>query len=262
MSFWNFFTAQPYTNLHALNLDWIIDVVKRALSNSEAALGRVDGAAESATAAQAAADEANEAATGAAQSAASAAQTAAEAKAVAEEAKEIATQAAEATIPDGTITKAKLTPAFQSEINSIQTVAQAAGERASSAENVARDAQSAASAAQSTANAANVTANANALKLQGYISKVWSVTIPASAWQLVGDIYQASISVPGVNAAMRIRAAYDGNNLGGASALTVAENWSVIYLVESSTDAVTFEARALPALDLPALLQHIREGVL
>lgn len=157
MAFFKF----PYTSFNQVNLDWIM----RTLKKLEPAATLVEDAAATLEEAQQTAEAAQEAVdTVTAQ--------AAEAVATAEEAKDIAEQAAQATVVDGSITRAKLATDVTDELDDLRTDVDAAtttANNALSAAGVAQRlgtqaaqsaaaAQSGADAAQSSANTANSTA--------------------------------------------------------------------------------------------------------
>lgn len=116
----------------------------------------------------------------------------------ANEAKTIAEQAAAATIPDGTIAKAKLVQALQDQIDANTTnagnalnAAGAASNTATNAQNTANNAQSTATNALNTANDAN-TAAADALT----IANQALAASGGGAWTLAGNSSGSAVAVP------------------------------------------------------------------
>lgn len=158
MAFFRF----PYTSFNQVNLDWIM----RTLKKLEPAATLVEDAAATLADAQQTAEAAQEAVdTVTAQ--------AAEAVATAEEAKDIAEQAAQATVVDGSITRAKLATDVTGELDDLRTDVDAAATTANNAlaaagvaqrlgtqaAQTAATAQSSAAAAQSSADTANSAAS-------------------------------------------------------------------------------------------------------
>ena len=159
MAFFKF----PYSSFNQVNLDWIM----RTLKKLEPAATLVEDAAATLAEAQQTAEAAQEAVdTVTAQ--------AAEAVATAEEAKDIAEQAAQATVVDGSITRAKLAADVTGELDGLRTDVDAATITANNALSAAGVAQrlgtqaaQAASTAQSSADAAqNSAATANSAAAQ------------------------------------------------------------------------------------------------
>lgn len=155
------FIRFPYTSFNQVNLDWIM----RTLKKLEPAATLVEDADATLKEAQQTAEAAQEAVdTVTAQ--------AAEAVATAEEAKEIAEQAAQATVVDGSITRAKLANDVTSELDGLRTDVNAAAASASNAlaaagvaQQLGTQAVQSAAAAQASANDASTAAaaaNANA----------------------------------------------------------------------------------------------------
>lgn len=158
MAFFRF----PYTTFNQVNLDWIMKTIKKlepAATLVEDAAAALEEAQQTAEAAQEAVDTVTA--------------QAAEAVATAEEAKDIAEQAAQATVVDGSITRAKLATDVTDELDDLRTDVNAAtttANNALSAAGVAQrlgtqaaqsaaTAQSSADAAQTSAAAANSTAS-------------------------------------------------------------------------------------------------------
>lgn len=157
MAFFRF----PYTSFNQINLDWIMRTLKTlepAATLVEDAAATLAEAQQTAEAAQAAVDTVTA--------------QAAEAVATAEEAKDIAEQAAQATVVDGSITRAKLATDVTDELDDLRSDVDAAATTANNALSAAgvaqrlgtqaaqsaATAQSSADAAQSSAAAANSTA--------------------------------------------------------------------------------------------------------
>ena len=137
----------PYSDLHSLNLDWILSKMKetaaqaaKAIADSANALAQVAEAKAAALTAQTAAQDAQTAANKAAGNAASAAANAVQALNAAQTAQETATAA-------------------NSAAQTAQETATAANNKAQTAQETATAANSAAQTAQETATAANSTAN-------------------------------------------------------------------------------------------------------
>lgn len=157
MAFFRF----PYTSFNQVNLDWIMRTLKKlepAATLVEDAAATLEEAQQTAEAAQEAVDTVTT--------------QAAEAVATAEEAKDIAEQAAQATVVDGSITRAKLATDVTDELDDLRTdvdAAKASAANALSAAGVAQQlgtqAVQSAAAAQASANDASTAAaaaNANA----------------------------------------------------------------------------------------------------
>ena len=184
----------PYTNFEKINLDWIMQKIK-ALEPAVDMVAQADAALKLAneTSAEAlrVAGEADDAVTSVTAQAAAAVQTANEAKTIAE-------QAAAATIPDGTIAKAKLVTSLQEQIDANTTNAGNALLAAGGASNTATNAQNTANNAQSTAtNALNIATDANSTA--GDALAIANQALAASgggAWTLAGNSTGSAITVP------------------------------------------------------------------
>lgn len=151
MAFFRF----PYTSFNQVNLDWIM----RTLKKLEPAATLVEDAAATLAEAQQTAEAAQEAVD-------TVTIQAAEAVATAEEALEIAEQAAQATLVDGSITRAKLATDVTGELDDLRTDVDAAATTASNAllaagvaQRLGTQAAQAAAAAQSSADTANSAAS-------------------------------------------------------------------------------------------------------
>ena len=151
----------PYSDLHSLNLDWILTKMKetaaqaaKAVADSANALAQVAEAKAAALTAQTAAQDAQTAANKAAGNAANAAANAVQALNAAQTAQETATAAnSAAEIAQNTATTAN------NKAQTAQETATAANSAAERAQNTANTAQSAAETAQNTANTAQSAAD-------------------------------------------------------------------------------------------------------
>lgn len=144
----------PYSDLHSLNLDWILNKMKetaaqaaKAVADSANALAQVIEAKTAAQDAQTAAQNAQTAANNAQTAADNAANSAENAVSVAQSA-QTAAQSAKTAAQNA-----------QNTANTAQTAAQSAQETATSANTAAQNAQNAANAAQTAADSAQNTAN-------------------------------------------------------------------------------------------------------
>ena len=150
----------PYSDLHSLNLDWILSKMKetaaqaaKAVSDAANALAQVAEAKAAALTAQTAAQDAQTAANKAAGNAASAAANAVQALNAAQTAQETATAANNKAQTAQTAAETAQTAAetAQNTANTAQSAAQTAQTAAETAQNTANTAQSAAQTAQSAA---------------------------------------------------------------------------------------------------------------
>lgn len=184
----------PYTNFNEVNLNWLLVRMKELepaidmVSQADAALQAANEASAEALRVAGEAQDAVDTVTG---QAAAAVQTANEAKTIAE-------QAAAATIPDGTITKEKLVPAVQNQIDANTVNANNALTAAGAADNTATNALNAANNAQSTAtNALNKSDNAETVAADAL--DVANQALAASgggAWTLAGNSTGSAVTVP------------------------------------------------------------------
>ena len=154
----------PYSDLHSLNLDWILSKMKetaaqaaKAVADAANALAQVAEAKAAALTAQTAAQDAQTAANKAAGNAASAAANAVQALNAAQTAQETATAANNKaqTAQETANTAQSAAQTAQNTANTAQSAAQTAQSAAQTAQSAAQTAQSAAETAQSTANTAN-----------------------------------------------------------------------------------------------------------
>ena len=146
----------PYSDLHSLNLDWILNKMKetaaqaaKALADAANALAQVAEAKAAALTAQTAAQDAQTAANKAAGNAASAAANAVQALNAAQTAQETATAA-----NNKAQTAQETATAANNKAQTAQETATAANNKAQTAQESANTAQSAAQTAQNTANTA------------------------------------------------------------------------------------------------------------
>lgn len=146
----------PYSDLHSLNLDWILNNMKetaaqaaKAVADAANALAQVAEAKAAALSAQTAAEDAQTAANKAAGNAASAAANAVQALNAAQTAQETATAA-----NNKAQTAQETATAANSAAQTAQNTANTAKSAAETAQNTANTAQSAAQTAQNTANTA------------------------------------------------------------------------------------------------------------
>lgn len=144
----------PYSDLHSLNLDWILSKMKetaaqaaKAVADAANALAQVAEAKAAALSAQTAAENAQTAANNAQTAANNAADSAENAVTVAQSA-QTAAQSAKTAAQNA-----------QNTANTAQTAAQSAQETATSAKTAAQNAQNTANAAQTAADSAQNTAN-------------------------------------------------------------------------------------------------------
>ena len=153
----------PYSDLHSLNLDWILSKMKetaaqaaKAIADSASALAQVIEAKTAAQDAQTAAQNAQTAANNAQTAANNAADSAENAISVAQAAKSAAQTAQNTaqTAQNTAETAQSAAQAAQNTANTAQSAAQTAQNTAQTAQNTAETAQSAAQAAQNTANTA------------------------------------------------------------------------------------------------------------
>ena len=154
----------PYSDLHSLNLDWILSKMKetaaqaaKAIADSASALAQVAEAKAAALSAQTAAQDAQTAANKAAGNAASAAANAVQALNAAQTAQETATAAnnkAQTAQETATAANNKAQTA-QTAAETAQTAAETAQNTANTAQGAAQTAQSAAENAQSSVQTAN-----------------------------------------------------------------------------------------------------------
>ena len=184
----------PYTNFEKINLDWIMQKIKALepavdmVSQADAALQRANEVSDEALRVAGEADTAVSTVTAQAEAAVN----------TANHAIDVAEQAAAATIPDGTITKAKLVQTLQEQIDSNTTnvgnallAAGGASNTATNAQNTANNAQSTATNALNIANAANSTA--------GDALTIANQALAASgggSWTLAGTSTGSAVSVP------------------------------------------------------------------
>ena len=184
----------PYTDFNKINLGWIMEKIT-ALEPAVDMVEQADAALQQANAVSAealrVAGEADTAVSTVTAQAADAVNTANHALTVAE-------QAAAATIPDGTITKAKLVQTLQDQIDANTTnvgnalnAAGAANNTATNAQTTANNAQSTATNALNTANSANTTA-ADALN----IANQALAASGGGAWTLAGNSTGSAVAVP------------------------------------------------------------------
>ena len=184
----------PWTDFNKINLGWIMEKIA-ALEPAVDLVNQADAALQAANEASAealrVAGEAQDTVDTVTNQASAAVQTANEAKTIAE-------QAAAATIPDGTITKAKLVTTLQDQIDANTTnagnallAAGGASNTATNAQNTANNAQSTATNALNTANAANATAG-DALA----IANQALAATGSGGWTLAGNSTGSAIAVP------------------------------------------------------------------
>ena len=154
----------PYSDLHSLNLDWILTKMKetaaqaaKAIADSANALAQVIEAKTAAQNAQTAAQSAQTAANNAQTAANNAATSAENAVTVAQAAKSVAqnAQSAAQTAQNTANTAKSAAETAQNTANTAQSAAQTAHNTANTAQSAAETAQSAAQTAQSAADTAN-----------------------------------------------------------------------------------------------------------
>ena len=154
----------PYSDLHSLNLDWILTKMKetaaqaaKAVADAANALAQVAEAKAAALTAQTAAQDAQTAANKAAGNAASAAANAVQALNAAQRAQETATAANDKaqTAQETANTAQSAAQTAQNTANTAQSAAQTAQNTANTAQSAAQTAQSAAENAQSSVQTAN-----------------------------------------------------------------------------------------------------------
>lgn len=185
----------PYTDFNKINLGWIMEKIaalEPAVDMVEQADAALRAANEASAEALRVAGEAEDAVDTVTDQAAAAVQTANEAKTIAE-------QAAAATIPDGTITKAKLVTTLQDQIDANTTNAGNALLAAGGASNTATNAQNTANNAQSTAtNALNIanSANTTAADALNIANQALAASGGGGGWTLAGTSTGSAISVP------------------------------------------------------------------